>query len=361
MIGTGGPVVVDGGLATELEAQRSRPIRSAVVGAAAADRPGRHRGGPPRLFPGRGAGRDDRQLPGIDRGLRRRRDRAGRGASADRTERRAREPGAGTLSRRRPATTGALLVAGSVGPYGAMLADGSEYRGDYDPGAAALTDFHRPRIEALVEAGADLLAFETIPTIREAEVLVGLLDDVATPAWLSYSCRDGRIDIGRRADRGRRRRRRPPADRRGRRQLHRPAAPPGPPRRGTDRDGPAAHRLSERRRAMGPGEPALARRRRRWLRPRRGRVMGRAGRHLARRLLRDRTGRHRRPGRAGPSGLNTKTRMRRLAHPRCVSEGEGQTASVVRREKSRIAARMSISMRVHPMSATIAATSRTEP
>ena len=72
-----------------------------------------------------------------------------------------------------------------------MLADGSEYRGDYDPGAAALREFHRPRIEALVEAGADLLAFETIPTVREAEVLVGLLDDVATPAWLSFSCRDG--------------------------------------------------------------------------------------------------------------------------------------------------------------------------
>jgi homocysteine S-methyltransferase len=85
----------------------------------------------------------------------------------------------------------ALLVAGSVGPYGAMLADGSEYRGDYDPGAVALTDFHRPRIEALVAAGADLLAFETIPTIREAEVLVGLLDEVEIPAWLSYSCRDG--------------------------------------------------------------------------------------------------------------------------------------------------------------------------
>jgi len=83
-----------------------------------------------------------------------------------------------------------LLIAGSVGPYGAMLADGSEYRGDYDPGATALADFHRPRIEALVEAGADLLAIETIPTVREAEVLVRLLDDVATPAWLSYSCRD---------------------------------------------------------------------------------------------------------------------------------------------------------------------------
>ena len=65
------------------------------------------------------------------------------------------------------------------------------------------------------------------------------------------------------------------------------------------------------------GEPALARRRWRWLRPRRGRVLGRAGGHLARRLLRHRTGRHRGPGRAGPRGLNTKKRMRRLAHPRC--------------------------------------------
>lgn len=84
-----------------------------------------------------------------------------------------------------------LLVAGSVGPYGAMLADGSEYRGDYDPGDTALADFHRPRIDALVEAGADLLAFETIPTVREAAVLVRLLDEVAASAWLSYSCRDG--------------------------------------------------------------------------------------------------------------------------------------------------------------------------
>ncbi len=86
---------------------------------------------------------------------------------------------------------GPSLVAGSVGPYGAMLADGSEYRGDYDPGPAALADFHRPRIHALAEAGADILAFETIPTLREAGVLVDLLDEVGIPAWLSYSCRDG--------------------------------------------------------------------------------------------------------------------------------------------------------------------------
>jgi homocysteine S-methyltransferase len=86
---------------------------------------------------------------------------------------------------------GRVLVAGSVGPYGAMLADGSEYRGDYDPGDAALAAYHLPRIVALVAAGADLLAVETIPTVREARVLVRLLDDTTVPAWISYTCRDG--------------------------------------------------------------------------------------------------------------------------------------------------------------------------
>jgi homocysteine S-methyltransferase len=86
---------------------------------------------------------------------------------------------------------GRLLVAGSVGPYGAMLADGSEYRGDYDPGDAALEAYHRPRIDALVAAGADVLAVETIPTIRESRVLVRLLDETGVPAWISYSGRDG--------------------------------------------------------------------------------------------------------------------------------------------------------------------------
>jgi homocysteine S-methyltransferase len=84
-----------------------------------------------------------------------------------------------------------LLVAGSVGPYGAMLADGSEYRGDYDPGPDALWDVHAPRVEALLDAGADLLAMETIPTLREAEVLVRLLDAFGAVGWLSYQCRDG--------------------------------------------------------------------------------------------------------------------------------------------------------------------------
>ena len=87
--------------------------------------------------------------------------------------------------------TDASLVAGSVGPYGAMLADGSEYRGDYDPGETALRDVHAPRMEALLDAGADLLAIETIPTMREARVVVDLVGELGATAWLSYQCRDG--------------------------------------------------------------------------------------------------------------------------------------------------------------------------
>lgn len=81
----------------------------------------------------------------------------------------------------------ARLVAASVGPYGAMLADGSEYRGRYDVSPSVLRDFHGPRLDILADAGPDLLAVETIPDVDEAAVLVDLLDDVGLPAWLSYS------------------------------------------------------------------------------------------------------------------------------------------------------------------------------
>ena len=80
-----------------------------------------------------------------------------------------------------------LLVAASVGPYGAVLADGSEYRGQYGVTPARLRDFHGPRLELLASAGPDLLAVETIPDVSEAEVLVPLLDELGLPAWFSYS------------------------------------------------------------------------------------------------------------------------------------------------------------------------------
>lgn len=90
----------------------------------------------------------------------------------------------------RGADEASLLVAGSVGPYGAMLADGSEYRGDYEPGPDALRDLHAPRMEALLDAGVDLVAMETIPNMAEAEVLAGLLDELGAAGWLSFQCRD---------------------------------------------------------------------------------------------------------------------------------------------------------------------------
>jgi homocysteine S-methyltransferase len=85
------------------------------------------------------------------------------------------------------------LVAASVGPYGAVLADGSEYRGDYGLNEAELMDFHRPRMAALVAAGADLLACETFPCLLEARALARLLAEFpGTWAWFSFSARDGR-------------------------------------------------------------------------------------------------------------------------------------------------------------------------
>lgn len=83
------------------------------------------------------------------------------------------------------------LVAASVGPYGAMLGDGSEYRGDYALDEAALMSFHRPRLQVLAESGADLLACETIPCLREAVALARLLEEIPRAwAWISFSCRD---------------------------------------------------------------------------------------------------------------------------------------------------------------------------
>ena len=90
------------------------------------------------------------------------------------------------------------LVAAGLGPYGAFLADGSEYTGDYDVGARGLAGFHRERLRILAGCGADLLACETVPSAVEARVLTDLLERVSgAQAWLSFSCRDGeRISDG---------------------------------------------------------------------------------------------------------------------------------------------------------------------
>lgn len=91
---------------------------------------------------------------------------------------------------------GDLWIAASVGPYGAALADGSEYRGRYGLSVAELARWHRPRLEVLADAGADVLALETIPDSDEAEALVNVVHQLGVPAWLSYTIDGTRTRAG---------------------------------------------------------------------------------------------------------------------------------------------------------------------
>lgn len=84
------------------------------------------------------------------------------------------------------------LVAASLGPYGAMLANGQEYTGDYEgAGVEAIAAFHRPRVAALLGADPDVLAWETIPNLLEADAIARLQAEFdGPPAWVSFQCRD---------------------------------------------------------------------------------------------------------------------------------------------------------------------------
>lgn len=84
------------------------------------------------------------------------------------------------------------IVAASAGPYGAYLANGSEYDGRYGVGRTRLADFHRRRLRVLSDTSADLIAFETIPSLPESEVIAALLGELPeTWAWITFTCRDG--------------------------------------------------------------------------------------------------------------------------------------------------------------------------
>jgi homocysteine S-methyltransferase len=87
-------------------------------------------------------------------------------------------------------------VAASVGPYGAVLADGSEYRGDYGLSVAQLRAFHRPRLEVLADTAADVIAVETLPCAAEAEAVLAELAELGKAAWLSVTCAGGRTRAG---------------------------------------------------------------------------------------------------------------------------------------------------------------------
>ncbi|MFJ7150421.1 homocysteine S-methyltransferase [Streptomyces sp. NPDC100445] len=89
-----------------------------------------------------------------------------------------------------------LWVAASVGPYGAMRADGSEYRGRYGLSVAELERFHRPRVEVLAGAAPDVLALETVPDADEAAALLRAVRGLGVPAWLSYTVDGPRTRAG---------------------------------------------------------------------------------------------------------------------------------------------------------------------
>ena len=179
---TEGVVVLDGGLATELErrgADLKDPLWSAKV---LVEDPDAIRGVHEAYFE---AGADvaiSASYQATFEGL------AGRGierVDAARLMRR-------SVELAREAASGDRVVAASVGPYGAMLGNGAEYTGDYDKDEDELVEFHVPRIEALAEAGPDVFAVETIPSFVEAGALVRALERVPEiPAWVSFSCRDG--------------------------------------------------------------------------------------------------------------------------------------------------------------------------
>ena len=84
-----------------------------------------------------------------------------------------------------------VKVAASIGPYGASLADGSEYKGNYGVTKSLLKEFHSKRLELLISTSPDYLALETMPDTFEVEILLELLKDCPIPFWISYSCRQG--------------------------------------------------------------------------------------------------------------------------------------------------------------------------
>lgn len=103
-----------------------------------------------------------------------------------------------TVDLARRATEGTTArVAASVGPFGAVLADGSEYTGLYAASWEDVEKYHRDKLEVLVGAGVDVIAVETIPRADEARLIAGILDDLGAPAaWFSFGARSSRATYG---------------------------------------------------------------------------------------------------------------------------------------------------------------------
>jgi S-methylmethionine-dependent homocysteine/selenocysteine methylase len=184
-----GPVAIDGGLSTELEQQGCRLEGSLWTAQALLDTPeliaSAH-----RAYVDAGAGVVITASYQISRaGF------AWAGVTAEDADRALR---ASIEVARSAVAETTNLVAASVGPYGAILHDGSEYRGNYGTSLEELRAFHAERLAVLLSADPDLLAIETIPDALEAQALVEVLADYpAAVAWMSFSLGpDGRLWAG---------------------------------------------------------------------------------------------------------------------------------------------------------------------
>jgi len=190
-----GPVVLDGGLATLLEAHghdlrsdlwSARLLAEDPAAIVAAHREYFQAGAQVAITSSYQASFDGFGRLGIDR--------AGAEELLRRSVRLAREAADTAADESYPGRQ--RWVAASVGPYGAALADGSEYRGDYGLTVDRLREWHRPRLAILADSGADVLALETIPCLAEAEALLTEVGGLRVPAWLSMTCAGGRTRAG---------------------------------------------------------------------------------------------------------------------------------------------------------------------
>jgi S-methylmethionine-dependent homocysteine/selenocysteine methylase len=187
---TGSPVVLDGGLATELEAMGEDLSDALWSARLLADAPHRIEAAHLAFFRAGARVATTASYQATFQGF------AARGIGhEDAAELIRRSVTLADLARSRAldeGIPGPLFVAASVGPYGAFLADGSEYRGGYGRTMAWLRDFHRRRLEVLASTEADVLAVETIPEIEEAVALASLIaEHDGAAAWISFSCADG--------------------------------------------------------------------------------------------------------------------------------------------------------------------------
>jgi len=188
-----GPVVLDGGLATQLEAQGADLSGALWSASLLTSEPDAILAAHTAFFAAGAQVATTASYQATYDGF------ARAGLDADQTDALLRRSVAlaGEAARSHSDRTGrGAWVAASVGPYGAMLADGSEYRGHYGLSVRQLRAFHRRRLEVLVSAEPDVLALETIPELAEVEALVAEVDRLEFPAWLSVTVSGDRLRSG---------------------------------------------------------------------------------------------------------------------------------------------------------------------